>query len=157
MPTAEKVTEVMRERSKDIIRTLYERLTWLPLQELLVLFMIELYEVALIVNTEIGDRPLDKFVNNIYKNGTVKSLMRARNTLSHNLYSVTSVYAYVEALLYSVDQVEFKQICTSCGLPDDTLLSLLDICSKDETVVNDRINSLPTLTKHKIMSQITGE
>lgn len=100
MPTAEKVTDVMQDRSIEIIRTLYERLTWFPLPELLVLFIIELYEVSLIVNTKIGDRPLDKYVNNIYKNGTVKSLMRARNTLSHNLYSVTSVYTYVEALLY---------------------------------------------------------
>ena len=157
MPTKDKVTEEMKQQSQYWLNQLYRTITWCHVPSTVLSFIIELYEVLLVSATPMGCRPTDKLVSDIIGYDTLNQLRTMRNTLSHNLYNVEFVFAYVRPNLITIGENGFNDACHMCGLEGDVWKELMNICSLDEHNIISHIDATPTLLKLHLMSEITGE
>ena len=157
MPTKDKVTEEMKQKSQYWLNQLYSAVTWCHIPSTMLSFIIELYEVLLVSTTPLGCRPTDKQASNVIGYDVISRLRTMRNTLSHNLYSVEYVFAYVRPNLVTIGEQCFNNACHMCGLQGDVWKELMNICSLDEHDIISHVESTPTLLKLHLMSEITGE
>ena len=157
MPTKDEVTEDMIMKSQSWLRVLYDTIIWCHLPGTMLSFVVDLYEVILVSVSPIGSRPTDKQALLQIEYKTLKELRLMRNQLSHNLYTVDSVFSYVSAHLEHMDQADFNAACHMCGLQGDVWKELMSICSLDEHSIISHIDATPTLLKLHLMSEITGE
>ena len=157
MPTKDKVTEEMKQKSQYWLNQLYSAVTWCHIPSTVLAFIIELYEVLLVSTTPLGCRPTDKLVLDVVGYDVLSQLRTMRNTLSHNLYKVKYIFAYVRHNLMTIGEQGFNDACHMCGLQGDVWKELMSICSLDEHEIISHIDATPTLLKLHLMSEITGE
>lgn len=157
MPTKDEVTEDIIQKSQHWLRHLYDTLLWCHTPSTLLSFIIELYEVLLVSTASMGTRPTDKQTMAVVNSVALKELRIMRNQLSHNIYTVESVFSYVNAHLECVPEDEFNKVCRVCGLPDNAWKDLMAVSALDEHNIVSHIDATPTLLKLHLMSEITGE
>lgn len=157
MLTNDKVTEDIIYESQLWLCRLYNTILWCHIPSTMLAFIVELYEVILVSVTPVGTRPTDKQALLRIEYKTLKELRSMRNQLSHNIYTVSSVFSYVKAHLECIDCEDFNLACHMCGLQGDVWKELMSICSLDEHNIINHIDATPTLLKLHLMSEITGE
>lgn len=157
MPTKDKVTEEIIQKSQSWLQHLYNSVLWCHTPSVLLAFIIELYEVLIVSTTVVGMKPTDKQTSLVVDEVVLKELRTMRNQLAHNIYIVESVFHYVYMHLSEVDSTDFNDACHMCGLQGDVWKELMDIGSLDEHSIINHIDATPTLLKLHLMSEITGE
>ena len=156
MPTREVITDIDKSNSCVWMRRIWDELYWCRLDTVLISFLIEIYELSLVIYTPVGSKANHKYLASKYKNNTVSNMCSLRNLLAHNLYTAYELRILISEYLTKVTQPVFIDICDTCGLPGSVVWdTLIDMCYKDDTVTREYIT--PTLLRLKTMSELIGE
>lgn len=155
MPTNEIVTADMIRESKEKLQAMYTELQWSMLDSTLILFFIELYELSMVILSDVGDRAHHRNISRISAQ-LANNLHTIRNEFTHYLYRIDNIRSFITNSLDSENLNCLTQMCDMCGLNGiDVVSCIYDLCSRKDSL--NAKGCTPTLLKRKIMKELIGE